>query len=122
MKHAKDKKSARVRRGTKHKAKLQTSTRPILVVFRSNVHIYAQVVVAGPNGREVLAASSTVDKTLKTSLAKTKVEQASQVGKLLGERLKAKNITDISFDRSGYKYHGRVKALADAAREEGLNF
>lgn len=122
MKHAKDKKSARIRRATKHKAKLQTSTRPILVVFRSNVHIYAQAVVAGPNGREVLAAASTIDKTLKTSLAKTKIEQATQVGKLLGERLKAKNITDLSFDRSGYKYHGRVKALADAAREEGLNF
>ena len=70
----------------------------------------------------MIASASTLDKELKASLAKTKVEQAQQVGKLIGERAKAKEIVDVSFDRAGYKYHGRVKAFADGAREAGLNF
>lgn len=113
---------ARVRRGLKAKAILRHSTRPRLVVYRSSSHIYSQIIVRGETGDTVIASSSTLDKELRSSLAKTKVEQAQQVGKLLGERAKAKNISDVSFDRAGYKYHGRVKALATGAREAGLNF
>lgn len=113
----------RTRRGLKAKAiQRRHSLRPRLVVFRSTTHIYSQIVVRGENGDNVLVSASTVDKELKSAIKGTKVEQAQQVGKLLGERAKAKNVSDISFDRAGYKYHGRVKALADAAREAGLNF
>lgn len=117
-----NKEKARLRRGLRTKAILRHSTRPRLVVHRSGSHIYAQIIVRGEKGSIVVVASSTLDKELKSSLAKTKVEQAEQVGKLLGERAKAKNIIDVSFDRAGYRYHGRVKALANGAREAGLNF
>ncbi|ARG98511.1 50S ribosomal protein L18 [Legionella micdadei] len=117
-----NKRNARIRRGLKAKAILRHSTRPRLVVHRSSEHIYSQIVVRGERGDIVIVASSTLDKELRSSLAKTKVEQAQQVGKLLGERAKAKDIIDVSFDRAGYKYHGRVKALATGAREAGLNF
>lgn len=119
---------ARVRRGLKAKAILKnacrpgTTARPRIVVYKSAMHIYSQIVVTGKNGDEVLVASSTLDKELKPTLKGTKVEKAQQVGKLLGERAKAKQICDVSFDRAGYKYHGRIKALADSAREAGLNF
>lgn len=112
----------RVRRGLKAKAVQRHSARPRLVVYRSSCHIYAQVIVRSELGDKVLVSSSTLDKELKTSLTGNKVEQARQVGKLLGERAKVNQISDIAFDRSGYKYHGRVKALADGAREAGLNF
>lgn len=114
--------NARVRRGLKAKAIQRLSNRPRLVVHRSCGHIYSQIIVRGEKGDIVLASSSTLDKELKASLSGTKVEQAQQVGKLLGERAKAKKVSDVSFDRAGYKYHGRVKALADGAREAGLNF
>ncbi|KTC91832.1 MULTISPECIES: 50S ribosomal protein L18 [Legionella] len=117
-----NKQKARKRRGLKTKAILRYSARPRLVVHRSGTHIYSQIIVRGEKGDVVITASSTLDKELKPSLAKTKLEQAEQVGKLLGERAKAKNINDVSFDRAGYKYHGRVKALANGAREAGLNF
>ncbi|QRN04823.1 50S ribosomal protein L18 [Legionella sp. MW5194] len=113
---------ARIRRGLKAKAVLKSSNRPRLVVYRSASHIYSQIVVRSEKGDVTLVSASTVDKELKSSLSGTKVEQAQQVGKLLGERAKAKQIVDVSFDRAGYKYHGRVKALANGAREAGLNF
>lgn len=113
---------ARVRRGLKAKAILRHSTRPRLVVHRSSAHIYSQIVVRSEKGDVVIVSASTLDNELKGSLSGTKVEQALLVGKLLGERAKAKEILDVSFDRAGYKYHGRVKALADGAREAGLNF
>jgi len=112
----------RIRRGLKTKAIQRQSSRPRLVVSRSNCHIYATIVVSGAMGDEVVASSSTVDKELNAKLSGSKKEQASQVGKLLGERAKAKDICDVAFDRAGYTYHGRVKALADGAREAGLNF
>jgi large subunit ribosomal protein L18 len=112
--------NARKRRGLKTKAILRHSTR--LVVHRSNSHIYAQIVVRGEKGDEIIASASTVDKELKPKLAGTKIEEAQLVGKLLAERAKAKNVIKVSFDRAGYKYHGRVKALAEGAREAGLNF
>lgn len=113
---------ARTRRGLKAKAIHRNSTRPRLIVYRSTCHIYAQIVIRGKQGDSVLVSSSTLDKEIKSSLKGTKVEQAQQVGKLLGERAKMKEISEVAFDRAGYKYHGRVKALADGAREAGLNF
>lgn len=118
-----NKQKARIRRGLKAKAiQRRCSTRLRLVVYRSGNHIYSQIIDRGEKGDIVIVSSSTLDKELKSSLAKTKVEQAQQVGKLLGDRAKAKNINEVSFDRAGYKYHGRVKALANGAREAGLNF
>ncbi|MCC7166553.1 MAG: 50S ribosomal protein L18 [Rhodospirillales bacterium] len=97
------------------------SGRPRLSVFRSGKHIYAQLIddAAG----KTLAAASSLDKGLKESL-KTGADRAAaaQVGKLIAERAIAAGVKDVVFDRGGYLYHGRVKALADAAREGGLNF
>ena len=92
-----------------------------LSVFRSSKHIYAQI-IDDLGGRTVAAASS-IDKDLKGSLKTgADVAAAAAVGKLIAERAKAAGITDVVFDRGGYIYHGRVKALADAAREAGLSF
>lgn len=90
-----------------------------LSIHRTPRHIYAQVLTA--QGDKVLASASTLDKIL--SLAKTgNVDAASAVGKLIAERAKAAGVAQVAFDRGGFKYHGRVKALADAAREGGLEF
>ncbi|ASQ47207.1 50S ribosomal protein L18 [Legionella clemsonensis] len=119
----KNKEKARIRRGLKAKAiHRRHPDKARLVVHRSGSHIYSQIVARGEKGDVVLVCSSTMDKELKAKLSGTKVEQAQQVGKLLGERAKAKSIDKVSFDRAGYKYHGRVKALADGAREAGLIF
>ena len=96
-----------------------TSERPRLAVFRSNKQIYAQLIddVAG----NTLAAASSADKSLEGKKA-TKIEQASTVGKLIAVNATAAGIDAVVFDRSGFLYHGRVKALADSAREGGLKF
>lgn len=117
-----NKQIARKRRGTRTKAIINNSKRARLVVYRSGVHMYSQIVVRGENGDEVIASSSTIDKELKVKLTGNKCEQAQQVGKLLAERAKAKEVSEVAFDRAGYKFHGRVKALAEGAREAGLNF
>ena len=96
-----------------------TQDRPRLAVFRSLNHIYAQV-IDDASGR-TLAAASTVEKELKGS-SSTKTEEAAVVGRLLAERAKAAGIESVVFDRAGFRYHGRVKSLADAAREAGLEF
>jgi large subunit ribosomal protein L18 len=96
-----------------------TESRPRLAVFRSLNHIYAQV-IDDASGR-TLAAASTVEKELKGS-SSTKSEEAAVVGRLLAERAKAAGIERVVFDRAGFRYHGRVKSLADAAREAGLEF
>lgn len=99
--------------------------RPRLTVRKSLSHIYAQLVVDSPIGpSQVLLGVSTLSPELKDSLkkAKGKVEKAKLVGLLLAEKAKAKGITKVVFDRSGYKYHGRVRALALGAREGGLEF
>jgi|TARA_B100000809_G_scaffold265098_1_gene322874 large subunit ribosomal protein L18 len=88
-------------------------------VYRSPRHIYAQVI--SPNGNEILASASTVEKAAKTG-ATGNIEAAGNIGKLIAERAKAAGIDKVAFDRSGYAYHGRVKALAEAAREGGLEF
>lgn len=118
-----NKKIARVRRGLKAKAIQRRDSKLLrLVVHRSLTHIYCQIVVRDENGDKVLVSSSTLDKELKASLTGNKIAQAEKVGELLGQRAKDNNISKVAFDRSGYKYHGRIKALADAARKAGLIF
>jgi large subunit ribosomal protein L18 len=95
-----------------------TAARPRLAVFRSVAHIYAQV-IDDVQGQTLVSASS-VDKTGKTSGGN--VAAAKAIGKLVAERAKEKGIKSVVFDRGGYQYHGRIKALADAAREAGLEF
>ncbi|MGB8491345.1 MAG: 50S ribosomal protein L18 [Bacteroidales bacterium] len=97
-----------------------TAERPRLAVFRSNKQIYAQV-VDDLKGVTILASSSK-EKEFAGQAGINKSEQAKLVGKSLAEKCKEKGITSVVFDRSGYKYHGRVKSLADAAREGGLKF
>lgn len=97
-------------------------TYPRLVVYRSNVHIYAQLV--DDNENKTLLSSSSNDKDLQASVKKadSKIEVSALVGKALGGKLKKEKISNIVFDRNGYKYHGRVKALAEAVREAGIQF
>lgn len=90
-----------------------------LSVYRTPKHIYAQIIA--PEGNEVLASASTLDKDLRSG-STGNVEAAGKVGQLIAERAKAAGVSAVAFDRSGYKYHGRVKALAEAAREGGLEF
>ncbi|XQK66303.1 50S ribosomal protein L18 [Escherichia coli] len=117
-----DKKSARIRRATRARRKLQELGATRLVVHRTPRHIYAQVIA--PNGSEVLVAASTVEKAIAEQLKYTasNKDAAAAVGKAVAERALEKGIKDVSFDRSGFQYHGRVQALADAAREAGLQF
>lgn len=117
-----NKQQARSRRALKTRAIIRQSKRPRLVVHRSGSNIYAQIIVTGEHGDLVLASASTLDKELRSELTGNKSEQALQVGKSIALRAKEKNVSDVAFDRAGYKYHGRVKALADGAREAGLNF
>lgn len=114
-----DKKSARLRRSRKARFKMRELEVNRLCVNRTPRHIYAQIIA--PSGGEVLASASTVEKSLREG-STGNVEAAVKVGALLAERAKAAGIDKVAFDRSGYKYHGRVKALADAAREGGLEF
>ena len=118
----KSREHSRVRRHVRVRAQVAgTSARPRLNVFRSLAHIYAQVI--DDDSGQTLVSASTVDAELKQQLAgKKKSEQAKLVGLAVAERAKAKGVTKVVFDRAGYLYHGRVKALADAARKGGLEF
>lgn len=116
-----DKKTTRIRRARRTRAKIRELAVPRLSVYRTPRHIYAQVIAA--NGSEVLAAASTVQADIKGSVKNTgNVDAAAIVGKTIAEKARAAGVTSVAFDRSGFKYHGRVKALADAAREAGLQF
>lgn len=116
-----DKKAARIRRATKARRKMLELGATRLVVHRTPRHIYAQVIA--PNGSEVLASASTVEKAIAEQVKYTgNADAAAVVGKAIAERALAKGVTTISFDRSGFQYHGRVAALATAAREAGLQF
>ncbi|WMQ73004.1 MAG: 50S ribosomal protein L18 [Sodalis sp.] len=117
-----DKKAARIRRATRTRRKLQELGATRLVVHRTPRHMYAQIIA--PNGAEVLVAASTVEKAIVEQLKGTtgNKDAAAVVGKIIAERALEKGIKDVSFDRSGFQYHGRVQALADAAREAGLQF
>lgn len=115
-----DKNATRKKRHARVRAKLSgTSTRPRLNVFRSNKHIYAQV-IDDMNG-VTLASASTLDKDLNLE-SSSNVEAAQKIGELVAKRAVEKGITAVVFDRGGYLYHGRIQALADAARENGLQF
>ena len=113
------KKAARMRRAKKARAHIRRLGKPRLTIFRSGRHIYAQVISG--DSQTVLAQASTLDKDLRSG-ATGNVAAAAAVGKLVAERAKAAGVTSVAFDRSGFRYHGRVKALADAAREGGLEF
>ncbi len=114
--------SARARRQRRVRAKISgVAERPRLNVFRSNLHIYAQVI--DDASHLTLAAASTLDPTVRDLLdKKPKQAQASVVGRVVAERAQEKGIETVVFDRGGYQYHGRVRSLAEAAREAGLKF
>ncbi len=116
-----DKKQARLRRARRTRAKIAELKAVRLAVHRTNSHIYAQVFSAC--GTRVLASASTGEPTVRSQVPNGgNVNAAKLVGKLIAERAKSAGIETVSFDRSGFHYHGRVKALAEAAREGGLKF
>jgi large subunit ribosomal protein L18 len=115
------KKDARMRRARKSRAHIRRLGKPRLTVFRSGRHIYAQVISAEDG--HVLASASTLQKDIKADLKGTSNKAAAAaVGKAVAQRAVEAGIKEVAFDRSGYQYHGRVKELADAAREGGLSF
>ncbi|EDY85370.1 ribosomal protein L18 [gamma proteobacterium HTCC5015] len=116
-----DKKTSRIRRARRARAKISELGVHRLTVHRTPRHIYAQVITPADN--TVVATASTVQSSVKGEVKTTSnVEAAAAVGKAIAEAAKAKGVTTVAFDRSGFKYHGRIKALADAARENGLEF
>ncbi|MDD3482928.1 50S ribosomal protein L18 [Azovibrio restrictus] len=116
-----NKKQARLRRARKTRAKIAELKAVRLCVNRTNCHIYAQIISAC--GAKVLASASTLEAEVRKDLANGGNKAAAGVvGKLIAERAKAAGIETVAFDRSGFQYHGRVKALAEAARENGLQF
>ncbi|MFO1318296.1 MAG: 50S ribosomal protein L18 [Burkholderiales bacterium] len=115
------KKETRLRRARQTRAKIAELRVMRLSVHRSNLHIYAQVI--DETGGKVLASASTLEAEVKSQVKRgSNVDAAKIVGQRIAERAKAKGVTQVAFDRSGFRYHGRVKALADAARESGLQF
>ena len=116
-----NKKEARNRRARKTRVRIAIARATRLVVNRSNCHIYAQII--GPAGDRVLASASTVEAEVRKDVKNGGTKSAAAlVGKRIADRAKALGIESVAFDRSGYRYHGRVQALADAAREAGLKF
>jgi large subunit ribosomal protein L18 len=117
-----NRKESRARRHRRVRASITgTPERPRLNVFRSLVHIYAQVI--DDTTGTTLVSASTIDGDLRTQMAgKKKAEQAKLVGQAVAARAKAQGLTQVVFDRGGYRYHGRVKAVAEGAREGGLEF
>ncbi|HFD11253.1 MAG TPA: 50S ribosomal protein L18 [Crenotrichaceae bacterium] len=116
-----NKNTARLRRARKTRSLISRQEKNRLTVHRTPRHIYAQITSA--DGSKVFVAVSTIQKAIKDTVKSTSnLEAASQVGKSIAEKAAAAGITDVAFDRSGFKYHGRVAALADAARENGLKF
>jgi len=115
------KKLTRLRRAMKTRARIRLQGKNRLCVHRTPKHIYAQIIA--PNGSQVVTSASTLDKEIKKDIKYSgNVEAAAAVGKALAERARKAGISQVAFDRSGFKYHGRVKALADAARENGIDF
>jgi len=116
-----DKKTARLRRAKKARSHIRRLGAARLTVHRSGRHIYAQVIAA--EGGNVVASASTLQKDLRAGLTSTNNKEAAKaVGKAVAEKAVAAGISEVAFDRSGYRYHGRVAELADAARESGLKF
>ena len=114
-----DKNSARLRRARRGRAKMRELGQTRLCVHRTPRHIYAQIISG--NGDTVLASASTLDKACRDGKGGN-IDAAANIGKMIAERAKEAGITSVAFDRAGYRYHGRVKAMADAARENGLEF
>ena len=115
------KSEARIRRARKTRIRIALQRATRLTVGRSNCHIYAQIVT--PSGDKVLASASTLEADVRKELKKGSNKAAAAfVGKRIAEKAKALGIAQVAFDRAGFRYHGRVKALADAARESGLKF
>lgn len=116
-----DKKSSRLRRARRVRAKIQELGVYRICVHRTPRHIYAQIV--SPGGAETVASASSLENEIRKEVKYTgNAAAASVVGRAIADRAKAKGITKVAFDRSGFRYHGRIKALADAAREGGLEF
>ncbi len=116
-----DKKEKRLRRSRRARAKIKELAVNRLTIHKTPRHIYAQVIA--PNGSEVIAAVNTAQASIKSEVKYTgNCDAAVVVGKAIAEKAKEAGITKVAFDRSGFKYHGRVKSLADAARENGLEF
>jgi large subunit ribosomal protein L18 len=116
-----EKKQSRLRRSRRTRAKIAELKVVRLTVNRSNTHIYAQVIDA--TGGRVLASASSADKGVRGELKNGgNIQAATMVGKLIAEKAKQAGVEAVAFDRSGYRFHGRVKALAEAAREAGLKF
>lgn len=116
-----NKNEARQRRSRKTRAKIADQKAIRLAIHRTNLHIYAQVISA--DGGKVLASASTLEADVRKDVANGgNATAAAIVGKRIAEKAKNAGVTKVAFDRSGYKYHGRIKALADAAREHGLQF
>ncbi len=111
----------RLRRARKTRAKIAELKVTRLSVHRTNTHIYAQIIAE--TGDKVIASASTVEADVRKKVKNGgNIEAAAAIGKLIAEKAKKAGVTTVAFDRSGYKYHGRIKALADAARENGLSF
>ncbi len=116
-----NKREARIRRGKRSRMKMRELGATRLSIYRSSRHIYAQIISGDEN--KVIASASTVEKSMRNELDYTgNADAAAAIGKLVAERAKEKGVESVAFDRSGFKYHGRVKALAEAAREAGLQF
>ena len=116
-----DKKSSRLKRALRQRCKIKQLGVSRLTVHRTSQHIYAQVM--SEDGVSTVASASTLEADIKSSLKATgNADAASEVGKAIAKRALKAGVTEVAFDRSGFKYHGRVKALADAAREAGLKF
>ena len=113
------KKAARLRRARRSRMHIRELGAPRLCVYRTPRHIYAQIISA--SGDRVEAAASSLDASIRAD-NKGNVSDAARVGKLIAEKAKAAGVEKVAFDRSGYRYHGRVRALAEAAREGGLQF
>jgi large subunit ribosomal protein L18 len=116
-----DKKSTRLKRATKLRCKIRQLNAIRLSIHKSSQHIYAQIISG--DGTKTLASASSNQSAIKSGLKNTSnISAAAEVGKHIAQNAIAAGITEVAFDRSGFKYHGRVKALADAAREAGLRF
>jgi large subunit ribosomal protein L18 len=116
-----DKKRMRMRRTRRARAKIKELGVPRLCVHRTPSHIYAQIIVAG--GAVTQVSASTVEKDVRKELGYGgNIKAATVIGRLIAERAKADGVEKVAFDRAGFKYHGRIKALADSAREHGLKF
>jgi large subunit ribosomal protein L18 len=116
-----DKKSARLRRARQTRIRIRDNGAVRLLVHRTNGHIYAQI--TSPAGDKVLAAASTLEKDVRSQLKHGSTRKAAElIGERIAQKAKQAGIETVAFDRSGYRYHGRVKALAEAARSGGLKF